>query len=206
MQWSNDERQRFINVLDGFERVIVFCYRMMLVLIILAVVGFTAFVIVRQPFGAGNQGEWFYFGVAVLFVLGWAMGQLFISGQRQPLPNAVLSLFSNQSTDGARTWQLQFGSLPTGAEQTNPPADSTLTLISQCLEIPLASVTREMLPDDAAIASIEYELERGTSLEDACRYVQPHYDEWNSLQQHALTLYVSRVLEQRARNKSSTQA
>lgn len=206
MQWSHNERRRFIDMLDGIERVVVTFYRLLLVLIILTVVGFTAFVIVRQPFGAGNQGEWFYFGVAVLMVLGWAMGQLFSTGQRQAMPNAVLSFFSNRLPDGAHTWQLQLGAPPTSDDHLNPPPDGSRAIISEGLEIPLATVARELLPDDTAIATIENELDRGTSLEDACRYVQPHYDEWSSLQQRAFTLCVTRVLEQRARDNQSAEA
>jgi hypothetical protein len=82
MDGPTNERQRFLNGLDDAERVVVTCYRLLLALIIVAVIAVVGCVIVWRPWGDGSQGEWFYFSVAVLLVLGWAVGQFVASGRR----------------------------------------------------------------------------------------------------------------------------
>jgi peptidoglycan biosynthesis protein MviN/MurJ (putative lipid II flippase) len=83
MKWSTEERQGFLRKLDAIDSVVVTFYRLLLGLVIAAVVIVVVLVVIHRPWGDGNQGEWFYFSIAVIFVLGWAIGQLFMLDRRQ---------------------------------------------------------------------------------------------------------------------------
>jgi hypothetical protein len=83
MNSSTDDRQRLLNKLDAAERVVATFYRLMLLVIIAVVIAVVGFVIVRRPWGDGNQGEWLYFSIGVLMVLGWAVGQFVMLSRRQ---------------------------------------------------------------------------------------------------------------------------
>jgi hypothetical protein len=198
MPWSPVKRQQFLGVLDGIERVLVVGGRLMLGLLIAAVLVGTAIVIIQKPFGAGNQGEWFYFGVAVLLVLGWAIGQFVALGRRKSSFGSPFCVQSNQQ-DGVQTWALRLGTGTADAgDGFGTTEGSSQFGFSKTFEIPLATLMAEMLPNEETIRRVEAEIDRGVALEEACRLVQPHYDEWNRMQQRAYSVYVSRVLEQRA--------
>jgi hypothetical protein len=83
MKWSTEQRQRLLAKLDRMERTVVAFYRVLLTLIILVIVLAAVMVLIWRPWGAGHQGEWFYFSIAVLLALGWAVGQFIQLGRRQ---------------------------------------------------------------------------------------------------------------------------
>ena len=81
MNWSTDDRQRFLRGLDDAQHILATISRILLGIIIVAVIAVAGFVIVRPPWD-GLQGEWFYFSIAVLMVLGWAVGHFVAAGHR----------------------------------------------------------------------------------------------------------------------------
>ena len=80
---SPEERQGFLQKLDAIESVVLTAYRLLLRVVIAAVGAVVVLVVIRRPWGAGTQGEWFYFSVAVLLVLGWAVSQLLALDRRR---------------------------------------------------------------------------------------------------------------------------
>jgi hypothetical protein len=57
---------QLLGTLDIVDRVLTAFYRSLMALIICAILGIAAWVFVKRPIGAGNQGEYFYFGVAAI--------------------------------------------------------------------------------------------------------------------------------------------
>jgi hypothetical protein len=93
-------REELLQDLDATESVLVSVYRLMLGLVVAAVIAVVALVIIWRPWGAGNQGEWFYFAVAVLMVLGWAVGQFIKLDRRRR---------RRQTSSGTWTFQIRIG-------------------------------------------------------------------------------------------------
>ena len=108
MSNSDDERRFLLGRLDSVEAVLVTFLRLLLVLLIIGVLAGTVFVIVRKPWGAGNQGEWFYFTIAVIVVLGWAGGQFIALGRRLRKRPQQADL-DTENRAGIHTWKFQFG-------------------------------------------------------------------------------------------------
>ncbi|MEX2142519.1 MAG: hypothetical protein WD894_24915 [Pirellulales bacterium] len=109
MNRSNEDRHRLLQGLDSVDRVLVAVYRVFLGLIVAAILAVVVLVIVWQPWGAGDQGEWFYFGIAVLLALGWVVGQFAMLNRRQRHRHSGVTL---DPSAGARdlTWTFRFGS------------------------------------------------------------------------------------------------
>lgn len=156
MKWSPGERQQFLGTLDGVQNILIGVSRMLLGLLIAAVFVVVGVVIVKRPWGAGNQGEWFYFTVAVLMVLGWAVGQFIALGRRRSQRSASESesespiAFHSSERDGAHTWELRFGSRsPGNGDGSTATAGNNEFVFSQAFEIPLGSIPSEMIPDEA---------------------------------------------------------
>jgi len=169
MQSSPDKHQQFLGVLDDIERGVVRIYRIFLGFVIAAVVAVVGVVVVQRPWGAGNQGEWFYFGIVVLLVLGWACGQFIALGRRKTAAKFPIRFLSSKQ-DGSQSWELQLGSRPVDRDESSEPsAGSSLIEFSQSFDIPLAAVMHEMLPDEETIRAVEAEVDRGALLEEACQ-------------------------------------
>jgi hypothetical protein len=182
-------RQQFLTTLDTIDRVVVSAYRAFLGLVGIAIVAGTIWVIVNKPWGAGNQGEWFYFSVAVLVAMGWVLGEFIRVGYRRRSHASLLS--SRTSDDGhPLSWELRFGasSTPAGPRASNEHRFE----FSRTCGSPAVSLSRDMLPDDDAIEWLQGAVSDGMELNDAIRVVQPAFDEWNSLEQDAYRLYVTR--------------
>jgi hypothetical protein len=111
MEHLNKQPRSFLKTLDAAERVVTRFYRLLLFVIIAAVFAVIGLVIVHRPWGAGNQGEWFYFSVAVLFVLAWAVGQLVATDRRRRKRSVPLAMESRPQA-AMRTWTFRFGSPP----------------------------------------------------------------------------------------------
>ncbi|MBI3465805.1 MAG: hypothetical protein HY000_22540 [Planctomycetes bacterium] len=107
MKWSAEERQGFLQKLDAVESVVVTFYRLLLGLVIAAVIAVVVLAVIWRPWGDGSQGEWFYFSIAVLLVLGWAVGQLMVLDRRRKEKPAVQ--FRSNSDRGVWTWEVQIG-------------------------------------------------------------------------------------------------
>lgn len=198
MNWSTESRQSFLRGLDAVDRVLVVFYRMLLALIVIAVLVVAGYVAVQKPFGAGNQGEYFYFGIAVLVALGWAVGQFAFLERRSSRTWPAVTLDSS-AQDGAYTWQLQLGG-PT--PKANENAGGGLQFgFSRDFTVPLTSLPAGIVPDEAALAFLKREIERGVSLEEASTVIQPQFAEWSGLQRKAYCLLVKSLLDQQSKTK-----
>jgi hypothetical protein len=196
MNWSTESRQSFLRGLDAVDRVVVAFYRMLLALIVVAVLVAAGYVAVQKPFGAGNQGEYFYFGIAVLIALGWAVGQFTALGQRTSRRWSAVTLGSS-AQDGAYTWQFQFGAPPSEANKKAGGGGLQFGF-SRDFTIPLASLPADIVPDEAALACLQREIERGVPIEEACTLIQPQFAEWSGLQRKAYCLLAKSLLDQRS--------
>lgn len=204
MKWSSDERQQFVSSLDAVDRVVVTFYRLLLGLIIAAVVAVVFLVVRWRPWGDGNQGEWFYFSIAVLFALGWVMNQYVMLARRQRNRTTRSPLRSSVSSteDGARTWEFQIG--PTAEKlQQSPQANVAQFGLSKGFEIPLATLPASVLPNKEALACLAAELDRGADIDEACRIVEPAFAGWNRREQEAYLLCIKKLLNQQ-RSPDST--
>jgi hypothetical protein len=195
MQSPVENRLRLLAGLDSVERVLVAVGRLFLGLLIVAILGGTAFVIVRRPWGAGNQGEWFYFGIAVLLALGWAVGQYMALGRRQRRGEWPVSVRVKQEADG-QSWELKFGSAR-DTDGESGAADGLHVDLSRNLHLAVGSRARDVLPDEAALTRLQAELATGADLDEACRSIQPAYVDWNVLARWAYRKYVANALGQR---------
>ncbi|MEX2560241.1 MAG: hypothetical protein WD403_10025, partial [Pirellulales bacterium] len=192
-----DEREEFLRGLDGVERVVAGFYRLLLGAIVAAVVAVVVFVTIRRPWGNGNQGEWFYFSIAVLLVLGWAVGQFVMLGRRQRRERPLASLHSS-TEDGVRRWEFRFGRAAGESHENAGGADGEFRFgFSKSFEVPLASLPAGMLPDEESLACLERELQRGIEIEEACTLVQPAFADWNEREREAYRLYVTKLLDER---------
>jgi hypothetical protein len=198
LHWSDSERRGFVSKLDAIERVLVTAGRMFLGLLIAAIIAGAAFIIVKRPWGAGNQGEWFYFGVAVLLVLGWCIGQYTSLGARRCRDHRGSPVtLRSEAVDGGQQWTFQFGS-PAAVSDPFNERDSRQVRFSHSFQVPLATLAKEVLPDERALSLLRDELARGASLDEACRSVQPDYEAWSGLQRRAYQLCVNTMLAQGA--------
>lgn len=195
MSTSFDHRLRFLAGLDCVERVAAGVYRMFLVVAALAIIGVAGFVIVRRPWGDGNQGEWFYFTIAVLLASGWVGGQFFQLRRRQRAWELPISIRARREGDG-HAWELRIGSSADSGVEDPGRAGAMQVSVSRGLEIPLGSLARDVLPDARALKRVEAELSAGADLDEACRAVEPQYADWNAMARWAYRKYVTSALEQ----------
>lgn len=196
MKWSAEERRSIAEKLDGMERAIVYFYRLLLGLVIAAILGAVVFVVIDRPWGSGHQGEWFYFSIAVLLALGWAVGQFISVGRRLPRRPSMQIRSEGKADQRAWTFRLEWGSLGK-REVSAANADERVASFSRSFHVPLASLPSEVLPDDAALRCVKGELAKGVDLDDACRTVQPAYSDWGKFEQQAYRMYVTTWLDER---------
>ncbi|MEX2142126.1 MAG: hypothetical protein WD894_22860 [Pirellulales bacterium] len=109
MNCSNEDRHRLLERLGAVDRVLVAFYRMFLALILSAILVVVLLVIVWRPWGAGNQGEWFYFGIAVLLALGWVAGQFAKLHRRERYRRSGVTV-NLSAVERDSTWTFRFGS------------------------------------------------------------------------------------------------
>jgi len=201
MSWSTEGRKDFVRALDGVDRVVVACYRILLALIAAGVVVVVTLVIKWRPWGDGNQGEWFYFSLAVLFVLGWVVGQFIVLDRRQrrhdesspadELPECRVN--TSHDDDGAQTWKLQFGSRPASGNES-AASDVSQWTFSRNFQVPLTSTPLANLPSHESLACLGAELKRGIHIDEACQRVEPAFVNWNEPQRQAYRQYVTSKL------------
>lgn len=117
------EQHQFTRVLDTAEGALTGLLRLILGLVIAAIVAVMGFVFIRRPFGAGNQGEYFYFTIAALLALSWAGGQFIRLDRRRKWDSLPASLRTS-TADGITTWEFRLGGNP--ADASTPQAPGTL--------------------------------------------------------------------------------
>lgn len=112
MPWSTENAVRVLGALNLVERAVVRVGRLLLLLLIGGVLALTAYLVMNPPW-AGHQGEWFYYGIAVVLVLGWAVSWYVALGRRLDRPSLPFSIESRRDND-AWVWRFQWGANPTG--------------------------------------------------------------------------------------------
>jgi hypothetical protein len=122
MPWSTEHALHVLGTLNVVERAVVRVGRLLLLLLIGAVLILTGYLVMNPPW-AGHQGEWFYYGIAVVLVLGWGVGQYVALGRRLNRPPPPISIESRRDQD-AWLWRLQWGANPAG--DASPEEDSGL--------------------------------------------------------------------------------
>jgi hypothetical protein len=194
MNWSTESRQSFLRGLDAVDRVVVAFYQMLLALIVVAILAVAGYVAVKKPFGAGNQGEYFYFGMAVLIALVWAIGQFVALGRRKSRTWPAVAL-APSAQRGGYTWQFQFGAPSSDANQVAGGGGLKFGFSRDFL-VPLTSLPAGVVPDEAALAILRREIERGVPFEEVCALVQPQFAGWSGLQRKAYCLLAKSLLDQ----------
>ncbi len=200
MDSDDQSQERLLNTLDTAESFMLTVYRAILVLLAVALVAVVAFVVVKRPWGAGNQGEWFYFGVAVLFATCWLVAQFI--GVRRRRRRASGALLRSAGEGGNRSWTFRFGSPPPAGDELNPDRGERTLQFSRQFSmplgtIPLASITLDKLPDEDALSRIAALVSSGCELAEAVRHNHPGFKDLGDLEQEAVLLYVRHKLEGR---------
>ncbi|MCI0333316.1 MAG: hypothetical protein L0228_08850 [Planctomycetes bacterium] len=193
MAWSQEQRLQFLGELESARRVLTAFYRCLMGLVSVGILIISIWVFAWRPLGPGHQGEYFYFGAAALFLLGWALSQVFQPTRRlrrSLLPNVTVE---TKAVEGGRAWEVRLGSTD------HEPADAVRADFSRSFSIPLASVAAELLPNEESLTCLEAEIARGIDLDAACRTIQPAYEDWGTLQRRAYRMYVKSVLAERQR-------
>jgi hypothetical protein len=172
MSWSFEDRQRFLAGVDRADQSITRFYGWLIKVLLVGMLAGIAYVFWSKPFGAGAQGEWFYFSMFALLGLGWAISQLVWVRRRQ------------------RTrWSVK--------DESRPGEGNFKFSISRTVETPMAMLAGDVLPQEEALGRLEYELARGADLDEACRRVQPAYSDLSELERQAFRLYVTCMLQKR---------
>lgn len=197
MTASPERRMQLLGTLDVVDRVLTAFYRSLMAIIICAILGIAAWVFVKRPIGAGNQGEYFYFGVAALFGIGCALNQFVLAGRRQR--RCSILRINTKPIEGGNAWEFHLG--PTGHETS--ASEMTRFDWTGSLSTPLASLPTEVLPNEQSLDCLQSELARGVDLDMACRMIQPKYENWGPLKRRAFQLYVKSVLAERSQRRAS---
>ena len=186
------EDRHLLRFLNSVERVVIAFCRLLLWLVVAAVTAVVALVIIYRPWGDGNQGEWFYFSIAVLLVLGWAMSQFTMLTRRanNPWPEKFAPIFGN---NGPGKWEFRFGSPASAASQGLSSTDDAAWRASTTFDIPLTTLEIAQ-PSNEVLTRLRCELERGLSLNEACQLAEPAFADWSGIEQHAYMLYIQSLL------------
>lgn len=219
---SPEKRTRVLERLDSVERSLVGVSRTLLWLALLGVMALVVAAIVTREPGGNTQGEYYYFGVAILIVLGWIIGQLAKLRSRERRANArrrnggdgLAGLTVRYSRDSAavpleggagfvRSREFRFGSGPDvdpdlEGEAAGAAGGKSFTF-SRSFEVPLASLPPDAMPDDTTLDVIAAAIERGETLEHLCAAVQPAYRDWSTLARKAYRFLIEAKLEERSR-------
>ena len=218
MRWPPEKQRRVLERLDSVERSVVGVSRVLLRIALAGVLAVVAAVIVTRKPGGNTQGEYYYFGVAAVIVVGWILAQLGrlrsrerqaearrrFGGEGAPGPTMRYSHDTHPLEGDAgfvRSMEFGFGSGPdadTDAEVPRPAGAKSFTF-SRGFEVPLASLPVNVMPDDATLDVIAAALERGESLELLCAAVQPAWADWNMLERQAYRFLLEAKLEERVR-------
>lgn len=195
---SPEQRNAFLSTLDAIDRVLVIVARLFLGILIIAILAGAAAAVVFRPWGNGAQGEWFYFSVAFVLALGWAVGQFVALGHRLHHRGPPVSLTANHQED-CWSWELRPGVSERSPCEGAEAVDGSPAVLSHKFEVHLTSAARELLPNEDELAQIEAELASGMDLDDLCRSVRPDYMDWNVFKRWGYRLGVKNLLQERRR-------
>lgn len=185
---SDDRREALFRKLDYIEAIFATIGRAIFGVMMIAIVAVAVIVFVNRPLGAGNQGEYFYFGVIVLLALGWTWSQ-YVSVRRR-----LQRLRGEEPDQPSVVDWLGLLAAAKGSQKIARTTDGWTAEISDRCEL-----AREDLPDEATLDKLESDVAAGVDLDVACRLQHPKYTAWSALQQHAFRFYVETVFEQRRR-------
>ena len=215
MKWSPKKRTRVLEGLDSVERSVVGVSRVLLWVALLAVLALVvAAIVTRQPDG-NTQGQYYYFGVAMLIVLGWVIAQLARLRSRERRaharrgferqgPPGLTARYSRDSgplplEGGAgfvRSREFRFGGGPDLDSEAASAGGERFTF-GRGFEVPLASLPADVVPDHATPDLIAAAIERGEGLEQLCEAGQPAYRGWSMLERKAYRFLIEAKLEER---------
>jgi hypothetical protein len=167
--------------------------------LLVVVLAGAAFIVVRWAGpGTGSQGEWFYFGIGVLLLVGWLAGQLARvrarARERSRPPGPPLLSLRRGEEGGVRSWELRFGSGPTAGEDQE---ERKGFVFSRTFAGPARMLPPEAVLDEAALERIRAELAAGKDLDQACDAVQIAYRAWDPVARAAYRQYAGMLLDQR---------
>jgi len=192
---STDARMQLLSKLNVVEGIVLALYKFILGLLFIAIVAGTVAVIVMKPWGAGNQGEWFYFTIAVVMALGWVLTKFAGVRHRQRELKIPIHVTSTGG-DGAHTWEFRWGGSAESGKGGEGPSGIHLKF-SSLLPGPVVELTNDKLPLDSALQAIEAEVARGAELDNAIALVDPKFSDRPPLEQHAYRMYVTHRLNER---------
>ena len=163
-------RSPFTVWLDGIETVASAVY--LILTVVVAAVGATVlgYVYLRGPRSIGSQGEGFYLGVAGLFVLGWALGQLgwlLRRGRRRRTSDEAFPTPTIET--GPSSWSIRWGRAPSESVEGQQS-------FSWSWGAPVTSGSRVFALDQAQLDAARAAHHEGQSWEDIGRLVHPQYD------------------------------
>lgn len=164
MQSRNVDRSRLLIRLNFVERILLAVYQFVLGSLILGIFVGVAAVMHFKPWGAGHQGEWYYFAVAVMLALG-CLGARYVAVRRRYRAIGRASQITANGRNFAQGWDVRWhGGEP---ESTDNNAVEMRFRFSWSPPSLVTEGPEEGSPRDADYGGVEAERLRGVALDDA---------------------------------------
>ncbi|HZA57543.1 MAG TPA: hypothetical protein VE616_25100 [Candidatus Udaeobacter sp.] len=160
---------------DQMESGLILFYRVFLVIVTIAAVGFAGFLIryVEDSFSV------FYVIVGLLAFFGWVIGQFVSLARRQRLSNFPGVKFTKTQDGPVQTFTFSMGPETTQPGGAAPaPGDSNTVTFSKSFSFGTSSVPKESRPSPTQIEQAERWQREGRDWDSICGWTNPLYAGW----------------------------
>lgn len=164
-------------------------------LVIAATIGLI-WLIRNAPASFGHQAEWFYVGVAYLFLIGWAIGQTIAvinRSRRRRQSEDDFSIPMPKIASGPSGFSLQWGN--------RPPAGSDHAKNTWSWNIQTQPTTFRV--DDAQLDAAQAAADAGHAWDDICREINPQYDALPDFERKLYQHAIRTAIDERRRRSTS---
>jgi len=188
---------------DQMESAVILFYRVVLVILTMAVIVGAVFFIRYVGQGFWDQGGGLYVTLALLLFFGWVIGQFVALAKRQRLMTVPGMKVTKTHEGPNQTFTFTMGSR--GAQVAVRPAapGNTLTM-SKSFSVSASSVTEDTRPTEAQIEEADRLQREGRDWETICALVNPRHAEWPSIEKQVYNVLLQAlVAARRAQRRES---
>jgi hypothetical protein len=185
---------------DQMESAVILFYRVVLVVLTIAVIVGAVFFIRYVGQGFWDQGGGLYVTLALLLFFGWVIGQFVSLAKRQRLMRVPGIEFTKTHKGPTQTFTFTMG--PQAAHRPAAPGD-TLTM-SKSFSVGASTVTEDTRPTEAQIEQADRLQREGRDWETICALVNPRHAEWPSIEKQVYNVLLQAlVAARRAQRRES---